>query len=51
MAAEMIRVDTEVYARVLAARQQLEVATGHKVPIYRALAFLVGLSQMGAATA
>ena len=51
MAAEMIRVDAEVYATVLAARQQLEAATGHKVPIYKALGFLVALSQMGAVTA
>ena len=51
MGTRQIRVDKEVYAVVLAARHKLEAMTGRTVAMGRACAFLVALSQMGAATA
>ena len=51
MGTRLIRVDDEVYAAVLMARGKLEAATGGWVPIGRACAFLVALSQMGRVTA
>ena len=40
----MIRVDSEVYAQLLACRGLLERATGRHVPIGRAVAFILALS-------
>ena len=41
MASRTIRVDEEVYAAMLAAKQRLQVATGQEVTVGKTVAFLV----------
>ena len=49
--AKIIRVDEEVYGVTLRAKHRLELATARIVTMGEAVAFLVALRQLGAATA